>query len=171
MKTTPDIHHLPAPYAGYVAHVAHLSVLDALSWSQHQLHQALLQVPEERGAYAYASGKWSIKEVMGHLQDVERVFAYRALRFARNDATELPGFDEVQYASEMTVHTRTLAELTSELERLRATTIDLFRAFTPTMLQRSGVANGNRITVCNIGYVIAGHTMHHLQLLQNRYGI
>ncbi len=93
------------------------------------------------------------------------------MRFARNDSTELPCFDEVKYTPEANAHGRTVQRLMDEQCRLRTTTIDLFLSFTPEMLQRTGVANGNRISVVNIGYVIAGHALHHVGILQSRYGI
>lgn len=112
-----------------------------------------------------------MKEVLCHIQDAERIFAYRALRFARNDKTELPGFDEVQYTPESNAHARTLKQLIDELHRLRVTTFDLFNSFTPEMLSRSGKANNNLVSVLNLGYIIAGHELHHLEVLKSRYGI
>ncbi|MCX7636918.1 MAG: DinB family protein [Cyclobacteriaceae bacterium] len=171
MNTTPDSATLPSFYSGYVAHVAHLSIADALKWSNEQLLKTLRTLPEEKGTYAYAPGKWTIKEVLCHVMDAERIFAYRALRFARNDKTELPGFDEKSYAPESNAHARTLSQLIEEAKRLRATTIDLFNSFTPDMLKRTGVANNNLVSVLNIGYIIAGHEMHHLSVMKSRYGI
>ncbi len=171
MNTSPDPSTLPSFYAGYVAHVAHLSLTDALRYSHEQLSIALQSVPEEKGNYAYAPGKWSVKEVLCHVQDAERIFAYRALRFARNDKTELPGFDEVKYTPESNAHARTLKQLIDELQRLRITTIDLFNSFTPEMLNRTGTANNNLVSVLNLGYIIAGHEIHHLGVLKSRYGI
>lgn len=171
MNTSPDPSMLPPFYAGYVAHVAQLSLLDALHHSHEQLSKALQYLPEDKGIYAYAPGKWTIKEVLCHIQDAERIFAYRALRFARNDKTELPGFDEVKYAPESNAHARTLQQLVNELQRLRITTIDLFNSFTPEMLNRAGTANNNLVSVLNLGYIIAGHEMHHLEVLKSRYGI
>ncbi|GIV37111.1 MAG: DNA damage-inducible protein DinB [Cyclobacteriaceae bacterium] len=171
MKTKADIENLPPFYSGYVTHVAHLPHHEALVWSNEQLQNILLNVSEERGTYAYAPGKWTIKEVLAHIQDAERVFAYRALRFARNDDTALPGFDESRYAPESNAHARPVETHLKELNRLRASTIDLFLSFTPEMLRRTGIANGNRISVLNIAYVIAGHALHHVKILQSRYGI
>lgn len=129
----------------------------------------VLALPEEKGAYRYAPEKWSIKEVVCHMMDAERIFAYRALRFARNDATPLHGFEENDYAPEANARARTLAQLADEMIRLRATTIDLFASFTPEMLERKGSANGSTISVVNLGYVIAGHETHHRTVLTERY--
>lgn len=171
MNTFPDPSTLPSFYSGYVAHVAHLTLMDALNHSHEQLRKFFQSVPEEKGLHAYAPGKWTVKEVLCHIQDAERIFAYRALRFARNDQTELPGFDEVKYTPESNAHARTLKQLIDELERLRTTTIDLFASFTPEMFKRTGIANNNLVSVMNLGYIIAGHEMHHLEVLKSRYGI
>lgn len=169
MNTDPGT--LPAFYSGYVAHVAHLTVSDALRWSHEQFELTLHGLPEAKGTYAYAPGKWTIKEVLCHLMDAERIFAYRALRFARNDKTELPGFDEEKYTPESNAHARTLQQLSGELSRLRASTMDLFNSFTPEMLKRTGIANNTIVSVLNLGYIIAGHQMHHLGMLKSRYRV
>lgn len=171
MQTAPDYSTLPAFYKSYVDRVAHVPVLEALRFSDEALTAALKPIPEERGTFRYATGKWSIKEVLCHLQDAERIFAYRALRFARNDSTELPGFDEVRYVPESNAHARSLRQLTKELQRLRITTLDLFASFTPDMLSRTGIANHNRVSVLNLGYIIAGHALHHLSVLKDRYNL
>lgn len=129
----------------------------------------LRTVPEDKGEYRYEHGKWSIKELICHMMDAERIFAYRALRFARNDSTELPGFEENDYAPEANAHSRTLKQLMNEAEALRKTTLDLFSSFTPEMLQRKGSANKSVVSVINIGYIIAGHETHHRNILNERY--
>ena len=117
----------------------------------------------------YAPGKWSIKEVVGHVTDAERVFSYRALRFARGDRTPLPGFDEQAYAPAGRFDARPLADLARELALVRAATIALFRGFDAEMLERRGVANGQEISVRALAYVIAGHERHHVAILRERY--
>ncbi|HET9053442.1 MAG TPA: DinB family protein [Cyclobacteriaceae bacterium] len=169
MKTVPDFNTLPKFYHHYVMQVHTLSVLDALEQSNKKLLTLLRSVPEERGEYRYAPEKWSIKELVCHMMDAERVFAYRALRFARNDATDLPGFEENDYAPQANAHARTLKQLMAEAETLRKTTLDLFTSFTPEMLQRKGTANKNEVSVINIGYIIAGHETHHRNILNERY--
>jgi hypothetical protein len=101
--------------------------------------------------------------------DAERIFAYRALRFARNDKTDLPGFEEKDYAPEANAHGRSIQHLADEAERVRLSTIDLFKSFTPEMLMREGTANKNKISVFNIGYIIPGHETHHRKILTERY--
>lgn len=169
MKTSPDPATLPAFYQGYVAHVSNLNLVDALRTSILTTDTLIRTIPEAKGEYRYAPGKWSIKELLCHVLDAERIFAYRALRFARNDQTPLPGFDEQQYAPHANAHNRTLLQLADEFSRLRNTTIDLFNSFTPDMLRCSGKANNNLISVINLGYVIAGHEVHHRNILLERY--
>lgn len=150
-------------------HVHDQNLLDALEQSNKQLVTLLSKVPEDKGEYRYEKGKWSIKELICHMMDAERIFAYRALRFARNDSTELSAFEENDYAPQANAHARTLKQLITEGEMLRRTTIDLFSSFTPEMLQRKGTANKNVVSVINIGYIIAGHETHHRNVLNERY--
>ncbi len=103
------------------------------------------------------------------MMDTERVFSYRALRFARNDKTPLAGFEEKDYAPEANAHGRTIVQLAREMAHLRQSTIDLFRSFTPEMLTRTGSANNTIISVLNLGFVIPGHELHHGQVLKDRY--
>jgi hypothetical protein len=103
------------------------------------------------------------------MMDAERIFCYRALRFSRNDATPVSGFEENDYAPQANAHGRTIAQLVNEMKSLRATTIDLFASFTPEMLQRTGTANGTLISVINLGYIVAGHETHHRNVLAERY--
>lgn len=169
MKTSPDPNTLPSFYANYVQHVHHLDVLEALELSGKIMDEFIRTIPESKGEFRYAAGKWSIKEVLCHLMDGERIFAYRALRFARNDKTVLPGFEEGDYAPEANAHNRSLTQLADEMKRVRASSIDLFASFTPEMLQRKGSANNTTISVINLGYVIAGHETHHRTIISERY--
>ena len=104
-----------------------------------------------------------------HMMDVERIFAYRALRFARNDKTPLQGFEEKDYAPEANAHGRSMAQILDEMQRLRYSTIDLFTSFSSEMLLRKGSANSTEISVLNLGYVIPGHETHHRKVLMERY--
>jgi len=169
MKMLPDFNTLPEFYKKYVIHVQDFEVLEALKFSNTRTTGLLSTVPEEMGEHRYAPGKWSIKELICHTMDAERIFAYRALCFARNDATALPGFEENDYAPQSNAHARTLSQLTKEMSNLRATTIDLFASFTPEMLKRRGTANNSVISVVNLGYIIAGHETHHRNILTERY--
>lgn len=124
---------------------------------------------EAQGDLRYAPGKWSIKEVIGHLIDAERIFAYRALRFARNDATPLPGFDENSFVTSAGFGSRSLADLAKEFEHTRKSNIYLFKHLDGDSLLRRGAANDNEISVRAIAYIIAGHELHHVGILRSRY--
>lgn len=166
---TDNLNTLPAYYQAYINLAKDLSLMDALKNSITDTVKLLSTVPEHKGTYRYEPGKWSITEMICHMIDAERIFCYRALRFARNDKTPLHGFEENDYAPEANAANRVLEETVDELVRLRTTTIDLFRTFSDEMLYRKGIANKTEISVINIGYVIAGHNQHHLNILRQRY--
>ncbi len=119
--------------------------------------------------YRYAVGKWSIKELLQHIIDAERVFAYRALRFARNDASELTGFDENLYVETSEAGARKMASLLEEFDLLRKSNIRMFESFDGPMLERTGRVDGNLISVRALGFIICGHLMHHLKVIEERY--
>lgn len=167
--TRPDIENVPPFYKVYVEFVKDMGLLDALRHAAKLVQQTVPYVPEDRGEYRYAEGKWTIKEVLNHMMDAERVFAYRALRFARNDKTALHPFEENDYAPEANAHNRSVQQLAREMKRLRETTIDLYASFSAEMLERIGTASGKQISVKNLAYIIAGHDMHHLKILRERY--
>jgi hypothetical protein len=122
-----------------------------------------------QGDLRYAPGKWSVKEVIGHLIDGERIFAYRALRFARNDATPLPGFDENSFVDNAGFGARSLADLAEEFEHTRRSTVCLFKSLDGDPSLRLGVASDNKISVRAVAYIIAGHELHHMGILRSRY--
>jgi hypothetical protein len=126
-------------------------------------------IPDNKADVAYAPGKWTVRELLCHIMDAERIFCYRALRFARNDKTPLSGFEENDYAPQANAAGRSLQKIASEMSHLRASTIDLFESFTPEMLTRKGSANKNEISVMAIGFIISGHETHHRKILQERY--
>lgn len=165
----PDLETVPPFYRRYVEHVKEFDMFQILDDSNKQLLALLTTIPEEKGALRYAPGKWSIKELLCHMIDAERIFAYRALRFARNDSTPLHGFEENDYAPEANAHGRSIRQLAAEMNRLRKSTIDLYKSFTPEMLTRKGSANNTEISVLNLGYIIPGHETHHRMVLQERY--
>lgn len=165
----PDIQNVPEFYKAYVEYVKDMDLMDALRFAGKKVQQLVPYIPEDKGRYRYAEGKWTIKEVIGHMMDVERVFAYRALRFSRNDQTPLPPFDENAYAPEANAHSRDIQQLAREMKRLRETTLDLFASFSPEMLARQGTASNKRLSVLHLGYIIAGHDIHHHKILHERY--
>ncbi len=129
----------------------------------------LSEIPVNKHEYRYAEGKWSIKELIQHLIDSERVFTYRALRFARNDATELGGFEQDDYVAVFEANTRDFYELLEELEMTRKSTVLLFKSFGQKELLRVGIASDNQMSVRALGYVISGHLVHHFQVIKERY--
>lgn len=165
----PDIENVPEFYKGYVEYVKDMDLLDALRHAAKLVQQTVPYIPEDKGEFSYAEGKWTVKEVLNHMTDAERVFAYRTLRFSRNDQTPLHPFEENDYAPQANAHSRTIQQHAREMKRLRETTIDLFTSFSPGMLVRVGTASGKQLSVKNLGYIIAGHDMHHLKILRERY--
>jgi uncharacterized damage-inducible protein DinB len=164
-----DEHH--EYYARYISRVPDGDLLDLLRQQLMETVTALRRVPESRGDFAYGPDKWSIKKVIGHISDVERVMFYRALTFARNDKTDLPGFDENQWAEDFRTDDRTLAELIDEFESVRGATIQFAKHLNGEEQERRGRANGQPVSVRALLYIIAGHERHHLGLLRERYSI
>ena len=158
-------------YSRYIDLVPEGNLVDLLVEQQLDTLGMLRRVDEGRGTYAYAPGKWTIKEVIGHMSDAERVFSYRALRFARGDATPLASFDENTYVPAGRFNDRRVGSLIDEFQSIGAATVHLFRYLSDEELMRSGVASGNPISVRALGYIIAGHERHHANLLRERYGL
>jgi uncharacterized damage-inducible protein DinB len=129
----------------------------------------LRSLSEEKLNYRYAEGKWTIKEILAHLIDDERIYSYRALRFARNDKTELPGFEQDDYALESGANERSIEDLLQEFATVRRATISLFDSFDTEALMRVGVASGNVMSVRAAAYHIAGHELRHINIIKERY--
>ena len=169
MIARPDDTEYLAYFGRYVALVPEGDIVTTLA-SQNQSTLALLRtLPESKGAFRYAPGKWSIREVVGHMSDTERIFAHRALRFARNDATPLPGFEEGDYIRNGSFDDYQLADLADGFESVRRSTVFLFRHMTAAASARRGKANGAEISVRALAHVIAGHEIHHLNVVKARY--
>ena len=138
--------------------------------NQMESTRALLDsIPEGQGGKRYEPGKWSIKELVGHVADCERIFAYRALRFARNDQTVLPGFDQDTFAANANFANLPLSDIVQEYEAVRRATLFLFKDLDSEAWNRRGVANNNDLTVRAIAFIIAGHELHHVGILKDRY--
>ena len=153
----------------YIKQVDTQEPVAALEETKQEFLNLLAKVDDEKGLYQYEDDKWSIKEVVSHVIDTERVFAYRAMSFARNDKTELAGFDDQLYAENSGANNRSMDELLTEFEAVRRASIALFNSFDEEMWQRIGTANGITIDVKSIAYLIAGHCRHHSKILQERY--
>ncbi|MGC4104652.1 DinB family protein [Ferruginibacter sp.] len=138
--------------------------------NQLPLITALLKsIDEEKSNYAYAEGKWTIKELLQHMTDTERIFAYRSLCFARGDKASLPGFDENEYAANSNAGTRSWNDLVEEFLLVRKTTEILFNSFTNEALNTSGIANNNPTSALSMGFTVVGHVYHHSRILKERY--
>ena len=165
----PDATEYAPFYAGYVAAVPESDIVAVLRESGREIATALAAIPESQGGHRYAAGKWSVREVVGHLIDAERIFGYRALRLARADATPLPGFEENDYVRAAQSDARTLADLVGELRAVRESTVHLFASFPDAAWARRGVVNGREISVRALAFITAGHARHHLAVLRERY--
>lgn len=159
-----------APFhAAYVQGVPDGDILAFLERQGRETVALLRGVNEKQSQHRYAPGKWSIREVVGHMNDAERVFTYRALSFARGDATPLPGFDENAWGASSNADSRALADLVQDFAAVRAATLTLFRGFSENEIGRAGTASGHRVTVAALAYVVAGHEKHHVTILRERY--
>ncbi|HEX7121909.1 MAG TPA: DinB family protein [Gemmatimonadaceae bacterium] len=167
--TRPENGEFASYYARYLERLPDGDIVRFLDEQIVETLSLLASVPEERAGHRYAAGKWSIREVVGHLCDSERVMAYRATRFARADQTELPGFDENSYVANGRFDERTLASLADECEAVRWASVALFDSLNDEELMRRGVANGHPVTVRALAWIIAGHERHHVELLRTRY--
>lgn len=158
------------PYYGrYIALVSEGDVLGTLETQMSDTQSVLAGLPASISTYRYAPGKWSVNEMLGHVVDSERIFAARALRFARADSTPLPGFEQDDYVRNASFDSYPLSELAAELDTVRRSTIFLFRHLAEEAWQRSGVANDAKVTVRALAYIIAGHELHHRDILDTRY--
>ena len=158
-------------YAGYVAKVAAEGDVVATLDRQRDELAALPAAAGERETHRYADGKWSVREVVGHLGDAERVFGYRLFCLSRGEQQSLPGFDENTYAARSGADARPLAELVAELLALREINLGVVRRLEGATWDQRGVANNHPITVRGLVYVLAGHCRHHLDVLRERYGV
>ena len=156
-------------YAPYVQTLDNVILLEELEISVHRLRNFVQEIPLDKYDYQYAEGKWTIKDILQHLIDCERIFAYRALRFARKDATPLPGFDEDDFAIVAEGSNRSIRDLLTELAIVREATLCLFRTFSDAVLERRGIASGNEMSVRALGFIIIGHQNHHQRIFEERY--
>ena len=167
----PEPDEIPSSYVGYIKRVPEADPLIACA-SQIEETAALLRgLSASDAMYRYDKGKWSIKEVVGHLADTERIMSYRALRIARGDATPLPSFDENAYVPVARFDGRSLTDLVGELRTVRAATLALLRTFDAEAWRRRGTASGKPVSARALGFMIPGHERHHVEVLKTRYGV
>ena len=156
-------------YKTYISKVVGDNFLNVLEMLVPKTVALLSSLDDSKWNYRYADGKWSIKEVMMHVVDTERIMAYRALRIARNDKTPMPGFEQDDYIPFTNAENRSPESIIAEYKAVRRATIELYKYFNDEMLSRVGTASGNSFTPRALGYVIAGHELHHLGILRERY--
>ncbi|MCZ8146058.1 DinB family protein [Flavobacterium sp.] len=157
-------------YAPYLAQVdPQYSLVEELEIALHRFIHFVREIPMDKFDYRYAEGKWTIKEIIQHIIDAERVFAYRAMRIARHDQTPLPGFDENDYVAASNGNERSIQDLLTEFSTLRHATIYMFKSFKPEYFERKGMASKHPITVRALGFIIIGHQNHHHKVFQQRY--
>jgi uncharacterized damage-inducible protein DinB len=171
--TATSLRPQPGEYAPYYEkYLSQIQGNDILATLDDQRRQMLLLLSgrtEADGDLRYAPGKWTVKEVLGHVCDAERIFAYRALRISRNDPTPMEGFDENDYVRNGPFARRTLADLIEDFTAVRRATISLFRNLDEAAWARRGVANKNEVTVRALAYIIAGHELHHRKIIEEKY--
>ena len=156
-------------YAGYVSEVPGTDVLGVLESQRVQMLQLFAARSERDGSFRYAPEKWTVKEVLGHINDAERIFAYRALRIARGDRTPLPAFEQEDFVRNGGFGERTLADLAEEFGLVRNASVALFRSLREDAWPRRGVASQKEVTVRALAFITAGHQIHHRAILEERY--
>jgi len=165
----PKPEEYPRYYDTYVSLVPEGNVVEILAVQMSDTARLLRGLSEEQGNLRYAAGKWSIKDVIGHLIDMERVFQVRALAFARNDPASLPGVEQDDYVANGSFISRRLVDIAAEFEAVRRAGILLFQSFTPETSGRRGIANDASFTAGSMSYIIAGHELHHRRVIETRY--
>lgn len=169
--TRPEADETAASYHGYIARVPDENVGAQLVDQLHELEQLFDTVTDDAALHRYAPGKWSIKEILGHLTDTERIFGYRLLRISRGDPTALPGFDEKAYVPAGQFDDRPLPTLLAELRAVRLSTAALVQGVPEADWIRMGEANGSSISARALAYIIVGHMAHHMEVMRERYGL
>ena len=163
------VNEYPNYYESYIQALENVQLIEELEICLHDFIRFVQNISMDKFDYRYAEGKWTIKDIIQHLIDVERIFAYRALRISRNDKTPLPGFDQNEFVIQAEANNRNIQSLLSELSGVRHSTLDLFKSFSQEQLARIGNASGHDISVRAIGFMIIAHQKHHQRIFQERY--
>jgi DinB superfamily len=156
-------------YEGYISGLKGDDPLRSLENQFQEIQSLLSSISEEEANYAYSEDKWNVKEVLGHIVDTERIMSYRALCISRKEKQSLPGFEQDDYVKESNFKDRSMTNLLEDYRAVRKCTISLFKNFTEEMYNQEGVANDKNITVLALLYIIAGHELHHLKILKEKY--
>jgi uncharacterized damage-inducible protein DinB len=163
------INEYPNFYSAYIETLENVQLIENLEISVHEFIKFVQNIPMDKFDYRYAEGKWTIKEIIQHLIDCERIFSYRALRFSRNDKTPLPSFDEDSYTESTAGNLRSIQDLLTEMAVVRQSTLSLFKSFSQEQLMKIGIASEKEVSVRAIGFIIIGHQKHHQNIFQKRY--
>lgn len=155
--------------ATYIKAIENVELIEELEISLHDFIKFVQNIPLDKFDYRYAEGKWTIKDIIQHIIDTERIFAYRALRISRNDKTPLPGFEENEYVENTIANGRSIQELLTEFSAVRHSNLLLFKSFSDEQLTRMGTASNHPISVRAIGFLMIGHQKHHQRVFQERY--
>jgi len=155
--------------ATYINAIENLDLLEELEISLHDFIKFVQNIPLDKFDYRYAEGKWTIKDIIQHIIDAERIFGYRALRISRNDQTLLPGFEENDYVENTDANGRSIQELLTEFSAVRHSNLFLFKSFSEEQLTRMGIASSHPISVRALGFLMIGHSKHHQRVFQERY--
>lgn len=156
-------------FATYIREAGNVNLIEELEISLHAFIRFVQDIPMDKFDYRYAEGKWTIKDIIQHIIDAERVFAYRALRFSRNDKTPLPGFEENDYANNTESNRRSIQDLLTEFSALRHSTLLFYKSLSDEQLKRIGTASNIDISVRALGFVMIGHVKHHQKVFKERY--
>jgi uncharacterized damage-inducible protein DinB len=167
----PSVKDYAPYYKGYIDKIKGDDINYILHEQLTSISDFFKNVSEEKGNYAYAEGKWSVKEVLGHMIDTERVFAYRALCIARGEKQSLPSIEQDDYVKEGSFNKRGLKDLVNEITLVRKANLVLFDSFSEKELNRRGIASNNEVTVRALLFIIAGHAMHHITILREKYSV
>ena len=159
----------PPYFSTYIDKVKEDNVTDAFRNQQAVVNDFFDGIPAEKTNEGYAPGKWTLKELLQHIIDAERIFAYRSLCIARKEALSLPGFDENEYAANSQANSRSWKSIIEEMKQVRRSTELLFESFSDEMINQSGLSNNNKITVNALGFIVAGHLVHHVAVIKERY--
>jgi hypothetical protein len=156
-------------YEGYVSLVPDAPIFETLAAQSEDFRALLAGLSLDGADYRYAPGKWSVRQLLGHINDAERVFGTRAMCIARGEVADLPGYDQDEYVAGTAIESRTVDSLVREFEFLRAANLEMFSGLSSSDWARAGRANGSSVTVRAIGWVLAGHVSHHMAILRERY--
>ncbi|MFV8372095.1 DinB family protein [Flavobacterium sp. LB2P74] len=156
-------------YAPYINALGEVNLMEELEISLHDFIRFVQNIPMDKFDYRYAEGKWNIKEIIQHVIDTERIFAYRALRISRNDETPLPGFDQNYYIANTEAANRSIQDLLTEFSAVRHANLYLFKSLSEEQMKRTGTASNTVVSVRAIGFIMIGHQKHHQKVFQERY--